>query len=489
MIALIVTLIAGVFVLDLLTPRGWAIWLLYILPLLIAFKFNRTGYLVPIAAAATVLIALHFYYFPPDFPVETALINWTLGTIVLWGLTLLLIQRGRTDEALRRAHDELDQRVSERTAELTSANAYLKGILDASTEVAIIAGDPHMAIAVFNSGAEKMLGYTADEIVGKQTPMVFHLESEVRAREQELTEQLGRPITGVDVFIEYARQGGSEEREWTYVRKDGRHLTVSLVVTAIRDQEGRILNYLGIAKDITARNTMETALKETNAELDAFAYTVAHDLRAPLRALQGFGQALLEDYADRLDTTGKDYLQRIAGAAQRMDTLIEDLLAYSRLSRVDLTLKPVPLGAVVSAVLAYLKDSLQERQAQVVVDAPLPEVIGHHSTLTQVVANLITNAVKYVAPGAQPMVSVWAVERAGCVRLCVEDNGIGIAPEHQTRIFRVFERLHGSETYPGTGVGLAIVKKGMERMGGRSGVESEVGKGSRFWVELPRRSP
>jgi PAS domain S-box-containing protein len=226
------------------------------------------------------------------------------------------------------------------------------------------------------------------------------------------------------------------------------------------------------------------ALQATNDELDAFAYTVAHDLRAPLRAMRGFGEAVAEDYADRLDATGRDYLQRITGAARRMDTLIEDLLAYSRLSRADLALRPVALGAVVSDVLADLKESLEERQAEVRVEEPLPEVIGHRATLAQAVANLVSNAVKYVAPGTRPRVRVWVEGRDGWVRLWVEDNGIGIAPEHQDRVFRVFERLHGSETYPGTGVGLAVVRKGLERMAGRSGVESELGRGSRFWIEL-----
>jgi signal transduction histidine kinase len=241
------------------------------------------------------------------------------------------------------------------------------------------------------------------------------------------------------------------------------------------------------AAELERRVAERTAeLQETNAELESFTYSVSHDLRAPLRALQGFGAALMEDCADRLDATGQGYVRHIVGAARHMDTLVQDLLAYSRLSRADLQPQPVDLTAVTGDALAQLRAEIQERRAQVTVREPLPKVMGHRATLAQVVMNLLTNAVKFVPPGAQPRVQVWAEERDGWVRLCVEDNGIGVSPEYHERIFRVFERLHGIEAYPGTGIGLAIVRRGVERLRGRAGVESEVGRGSRFWIELPK---
>jgi len=169
-----------------------------------------------------------------------------------------------------------------------------------------------------------------------------------------------------------------------------------------------------------------------------------------------------------------------------MDRLIRDLLAYSRVSRMEMRPAPVDLREVVQEALAQLEAAIQEREAQIAVVEPLPSVLAHRSVLAQVVENLLSNAVKFVAQGVRPRVRVWAEGHGDWVRLWVEDNGIGIAPEHQERIFRVFERLHGVEAYPGTGVGLAIVRKGIERMGGRVGVESEVGQGSRFWIELKR---
>jgi signal transduction histidine kinase len=140
----------------------------------------------------------------------------------------------------------------------------------------------------------------------------------------------------------------------------------------------------------------------------------------------------------------------------------------------------------VAEALAQLQADVQDRRAQVGVRDPLPAVVGHHTTLVQVVANLLANAIKYAAPGAQPRVQIWAEAPDQRVRLWVEDHGIGIAPEHHERIFRAFERLHDEQVYPGTGIGLAIVRKGIERMGGRVGLESTPGQGSRFWLELPK---
>jgi signal transduction histidine kinase len=228
------------------------------------------------------------------------------------------------------------------------------------------------------------------------------------------------------------------------------------------------------------------ALEETNAELESFSYSVSHDLRAPLRTMQGFTQALLEDYGDQLDSIGQDYARYIAESAVQMDTLISDLLAYSRLSRTEIQIQPVDLSSVMSDALSQMTAELQERKAEIIVADPLPQVMAHRRTLIQVVMNLLSNAIKFVELDVQPQVRVWVEDRQDCIRLWIVDNGLGIAVEHQERIFRVFERLHGIETYPGTGIGLAIVRKGVERMGGRVGLESQIGQGSRFWLELPK---
>lgn len=252
-----------------------------------------------------------------------------------------------------------------------------------------------------------------------------------------------------------------------------------------KKSEEEFKKYRKHLEDFVAQRTDQ--LEAANKELESFAYSVSHDLRAPLRAMEGFATALLEDYGERLDAAGQDYARRVVSAAQHMDTLIQDLLAYSRLSRSALKPSAVSLDGVLGEVMHQFGPDIQKTGAQIRVERPLPEVMGDHATLVQVFSNLLSNALKFVAPGVKPLIKIWAEEKNGKIRLWVEDTGIGIAPEYHDRIFRIFERLQGVEAYPGTGVGLAIVKKGLERMGGHAGVESMPGKGSRFWVELRTR--
>lgn len=224
-------------------------------------------------------------------------------------------------------------------------------------------------------------------------------------------------------------------------------------------------------------------LAELNAQLDEFADSVSHDLRAPLRAVGGFSQALLDDYGEVLGDQGRDYADRVVRAATRMDGLIRDLLAYSRLTRGELSLAPVDLGRVVAEALEQVR--ADSRDADLAGAEVMPVVVAHRPTVLRILLNLLANAVKFVDDGVRPKVRVWTEERGERVRLCVSDNGIGIDPAFQAKVFGVLERLHGVDRYPGTGIGLAIVAKGSERMGGRAGVESSLGAGSTFWIELP----
>ncbi|HXD22588.1 MAG TPA: HAMP domain-containing sensor histidine kinase [Gemmatimonadaceae bacterium] len=225
-------------------------------------------------------------------------------------------------------------------------------------------------------------------------------------------------------------------------------------------------------------------LRERNDELETYAHSISHDLRAPLRAMHGFSQALLEDCAPQLDDVGKDYAERIVAGAHRMDALIQDLLAYSRVSRSDMGLAHVELRDVVHDALAQVDGDLAASGGAVTVEPDLPAVRAHRVALVQSVANLVANGLKFVPKGRAPALRVRAERLNGTTKLWVEDNGIGIDPTHHERVFGVFERLHQSENYPGTGIGLAIVRKSVERMGGHVGVVSTVGQGSKFWIEL-----
>jgi signal transduction histidine kinase len=250
----------------------------------------------------------------------------------------------------------------------------------------------------------------------------------------------------------------------------------------VRDLLGERDRLLGSLEQQVAERTAK--LRQMVEELEGFSYSVSHDLRSPLRVLDGYARALSEDYADKLDPQAQLYLDRISRAAQRMDRLTQDILAYSRVSRMALTLQPVDLDALIRDVidqyptLATFKSAFKIRE-------PLGCVVGHAAALTQCISNLLENAVKFARDRVPLCVEIYTTARDDTVRLSIDDNGCGISPENQARIFGLFERAAPKDV-AGTGIGLAIVKKAVDRMGGKIGVSSRPGQGACFWLELPR---
>ncbi len=255
----------------------------------------------------------------------------------------------------------------------------------------------------------------------------------------------------------------------------------------------RLEGFSVIIADLSGRKAAEQALRESNArlkemiaELENFSYSISHDMRAPLRAMKSFAVILEEGCANCGQVENRDLLKRISAAATRLDDLIQGSLDYARVIKHDLILQPVDLARLLRSILETYPNLLPQK-AEIRIAGQLPVVLGNESALTQVFSNLLGNAVKFVKPGTRPEVRIRAEARPeGRVRVWVEDNGIGIPPTSQHRIFEMFQRAH--KGYEGTGIGLAVVRKVTERMGGAVGVESEEGKGSRFWVEL-RTSP
>lgn len=316
-------------------------------------------------------------------------------------------------------------------------------------------------------------------------------------------DDLGRAIATWSTAL---KSGEPFEVEYRLRRHDGEyrwHLTRAL---PLRDAGDVIEQWIATSTDITeqkqaaaelvrARDALARAnadlekkieertarLRETVADLEHFSYTLTHDLRAPLRAMHGFGDLLSRRYDQELDPAGRDYLRRIIQAAARMDQLITDALNYSKVVQAEFPLAPVDPAALLRDMIESYPE-FQPPRAEILLAGELPRVWANRAGLTQCFSNLLSNAVKFVAPGLTPCVRVRAELRAGRVRLWFEDNGIGISPEQQRRIFGMFQRL--STAYPGTGVGLALVQKVVERMRGEVGVESAEGAGSRFWVEF-----
>jgi PAS domain S-box-containing protein len=294
--------------------------------------------------------------------------------------------------------------------------------------------------------------------------------------------------------------------------KDGSYYWVDTTIVPYLNEAGKPGQYIAIRADITERKLAEealqraqaelkehaatleqtvenrtAALRETIGELEAFSYSISHDMRAPLRAMQSFSKILAEDCAEELPPIGKEHIRRISSAAERLDGLIQDVLTYSRIARIDLPLKPVDLGTLLQDILETYP-TLQPPVARIELVGQFPKVNVIPAVLTQCVSNLLGNAVKFVAPGVVPHVKVWAENREpNRVRIFFKDNGVGIERDAHELIFGIFQRV--SKNYEGSGIGLSIVKKGAERMGGSVGLSSELGQGSTFWLELNKADP
>jgi signal transduction histidine kinase len=277
------------------------------------------------------------------------------------------------------------------------------------------------------------------------------------------------------------RVGGLSSEDLELAREVGDVLALAVLQARLRERLEE--QAAGLERRVEERTRQ---LSEVNTELEGYVRSVSHDLRAPLRAVHGFGNLLLEEAGSKLEKNEREYLERMVSASGRMDALVRDLLTYSRLAREDVAPKVLDLQHVLAEARGLLQVDLDERSATLEIVQPIHAVVGHHSSLVQAVANLLSNAAKFVAPGVRPRIRVRTEPRGDKVRLWIEDNGIGISAADHEKMFRMFERLKGSEHYPGTGIGLAIVRRSVERMGGTTGVESQPGEGSRFWIELPR---
>jgi signal transduction histidine kinase len=225
-------------------------------------------------------------------------------------------------------------------------------------------------------------------------------------------------------------------------------------------------------------------LNEKVAELESFSYSVSHDLRAPLRVMAGYAQVILDDFNGTLVPEVRNFVERIARSADRMDRLTQDVLAYTRLSRAEIPLEPIDLEIMVREIIEQYP-TLAASGSSISIRRPLAGVMAHGPSLAQALSNLIENALKFARPDVAPKFEVATKIRGDRVRILVKDNGIGIEPAHQRKIFRIFERVADHQV-PGTGIGLAIVKKAAERMFGTVGVVSRKKTGSEFWIELAR---
>ncbi len=416
-------------------------------------------------------------------------------------LSVELEERHRAQQALQAAHDELEKRVQERTAELLRVNAELRGeireryraeeALEASEKKyrelvqnansIILRMDPQGVITFVNEFAQEFFGYPEADIVGRNIVSTI----------VPATDTAGHDLAAMIVAIgQHPERFTNNENE--NVKRNGERAWIAWTNRGIVDDKGAISEILCVGNDITARKEAEallakktTELERSNADLEQFAYIVSHDLQSPLVVVAGFADLLARRCQGKLDDKAEEFITHIQAGVKRLQHLINDLLDYSRVATRGKEFAPVDCNAVLEQVLTDLSLLMQEKGAAVTYDH-LPTVMADASQLGRVFQNLIGNALKFCREEA-PQVQIGAERGDQEWRFRVRDNGIGIPAKDFDRIFMMFERLHDQSEYPGTGIGLAICQKIVERHGGRIWLESEPGVGSTFWFTIPDR--
>jgi len=421
------------------------------------------------------LIGLNYFFVAPIYSLRVAsseLPHFIIFAAFAALITRFAAMRRRVEEELRETRDKLKAEVEERSS-----------LLDLTYD-AIFVRDMNAVITYWNRGAEQFYGYTRQEAIGKRPGDLLHTVF---------------PKPFEEVWKELL-QAGRWEGELKHSKADGVEIIVASRWSLRRDQQGRPIAILETGNDITARKSWEdemqalnqelakrsTALEATNKELEAFAYSISHDLRAPLRHTAGFAELLSKSAASSLNEKSQRYLTMILEAAKRMGSLIDDLLAFSRISRAEAHNSVISLRQLVQEAVAEVGQDANDRKIVWKID-PLPEWYGDRSMLRLLLVNLISNAVKFSRTRPQAEIEIGCTEhKEDQIVLFVRDNGVGFDMKYSNKLFGVFQRLHPQEAFEGTGIGLATVQRIAHRHGGRAWAEGKVDGGATFHFSLAK---
>jgi PAS domain S-box-containing protein len=476
---LLVALATGVRLgLDLLVGPYAVPFVIYYLASAVAMRFLGLG-----PSILTVLLsafAVNFLFLAPRFNIGVSANDLLVtGIFLVANFVLLTLSRGMRKTAKT----------------LEGERSTLQSIMNGTLRSHLVYLDRDFNFVKVNEAYARSCGYTPEEMIGKNHFALYpNAENEaIFARVRDTSQ----PVEFHDKPFEYPDQPERGVTYWDWTLnpvKDTAGKVIGLVFALVETTERkRMEDAVQTSKEELARANAELEqkvqertieLREMVNELEHFSYTITHDMRAPLRAMQGFGQLLHDECTGCQFTHRLDLIQHIVEASGRMDNLITDALDFSKAMRKEIALEPINAAKLLHEIVGSYPQ-FQPPKAEIIIEENIPVVMGNGAALTQCFSNLLGNAVKFVPPGKVPTVRIWA-ERRGeeYVRLWFEDNGIGIAKEYQEQIWIMFQKLE--KGYEGTGIGLSLVRKVVERMKGRVGVESEVGKGSRFWVELKR---
>ena len=389
--------------------------------------------------------------------------------------------------------EDITERRKSQSAMRTSEIRYRR-LFEAARDGILIVDPVTRKITDANPFMTELLGYTREELVGKELWEIGLIKDENASRAAFRELQKNNFVRYENLPLE-SKAGRRHEVEFVsnLYKEDGR----KVIQCNVRDitERKRAEMALRTAKDEISQHAVHLEqvvmertgrLRETVGELEAFSYSLSHDMRAPLRAMQGYAHYLVDEYSSKLDEQGVNYLQQIMRSAIRLDNLIRDVLSYTKIVHSRLPMERVDLDRLVRDIVETYPNG-QPIKPRIQIKGALPAVLGNQALLTQCVSNLLSNGAKFVTAGTTPHLEIWAEQwEPSLIRVWFKDNGLGIAPENHERIFRMFERIYPATEYEGTGIGLTIVRKAVERMGAQVGFESELGNGSSFWIELKR---
>jgi PAS domain S-box-containing protein len=393
----------------------------------------------------------------------------------------------RLRDQLRNVNANLEQRVEQRASALRESEERLRLLFEAVKDYAIYMLDPNGRVLTWNAGAERLKGYSSEEIIGCDYSC-FYIPEALAS---------GKPRHDLEV----AKSKGKFEQEGLRVRKDGSTFWAYKTITPMYTENGVLRGFSVIARDITERKKTEdeirnlnqqleqrvhertAELEASNKELEAFTYSVSHDLRAPLRHIAGFSKMLVDEAGDSLKPEARHFLQRIQEGTNRMGALVDDLLSLTRIGRHEIRVQVTGIESIVGDVINELRPDIEDRTIEWKIGR-LPFVEADPSLLKVVFQNLLSNAVKYTRPRAKAVIEIGTDQIDGQQVIYVRDNGVGFNMKYADKLFGVFQRLHRAEDFEGTGVGLATVQRIIQKHGGRIWVEAELDKGATFYLTV-----